>query len=206
MKGVDLNSIVGNVWFEGIMASLIASSIWYFFNKENKNMLDINNPQTQTNTQNQNVTQNVNLHLPQLQKEVTEKTATPDKVSFFKQNLKILFIDDNDLKDKIKNLKGYGWKNVNQIFDAGDVFSQEIRDANVIFVDYKGIAKRENGQGLAVLSALRKNYGNSKWLVLFTAHNVPVDAFDRGADKHMAKNSSPYELEHIIIEGALHLE
>lgn len=165
---------------------------------------------TNTNTNNISINNNVgasedkikNTNLSSSDMENTTGTA---KVGFLKDSARILFIDDLDLESKIINLISAGWKNVIQINEASNIDRTEIREADIIFVDYKGIVKDSEEQGLAVLSALKGRYGNSKWLILYSAHEVPINAFNKGANSYLAKNSSVYELEQKIIEGLVKL-
>ena len=123
------------------------------------------------------------------------------KVVGYKATARLLFIDNHPLKDKIQNLNSAGWKNVSYLKDLKDTEAPEVRDADVIFVDYKGIGSGEKEQGLAVIGALKNRYLKSKWLILFTAYNVPVNTFEKGADDYLAKNSGIYEMEQKIIKG-----
>ena len=156
---------------------------------------------TSGNSVNNSVVNNVNVNVPQgKNSDISPGAASLIEIAFYKDNSRILFIDDLDLKSKIKNLMSAGWKNVMQIQTADNLDQKDIREAHIIFVDYKGIGPSKE-QGLAVIQALRERYKTSKWLILYSAHEVPLNAFNRGADSYLAKNSSVYELEQKIIEG-----
>jgi len=127
--------------------------------------------------------------------------ADTTRIVGFKKTAKILFIDNESLRDKLRGLNNAGWENVKQIREMENVDLSEIREADVVFIDYKGIGGNERDQGLAVVSALKARYGDAKWLILFTAYNVPVTAFDKGANDYLAKNSGVYETEQKIIKG-----
>lgn len=198
--------LLSNPWtisiFGGATATIIGT--YFFIFKNNKESISIENynPQSQTNNnrQTQSVTVNNLLTTPIV---LPVKEIASSEVILLKQDLRILFIDNLDLKKKIENLKDAGWINVSQINDAPNVDIQQIREADIIFVDYKGIGKiHSTEEGLGVLSALRQRYGEDKYLILYTAHNLPVEAFTRKADNYVDKNSKIFELEHKIIEGA----
>jgi len=130
------------------------------------------------------------------------KVIVPRDVNYYKEYAKILFIDDLDWSDKIKNLKEEGWKNVLQITDTQNLDRIEIREANIIFVDYKGVGKDLKDEGVDVIVALKKRYKDNKWIILYSAENVPISAtLDKRADSSLAKNSSIYEFEQKILEG-----
>lgn len=155
------------------------------------------------------ITNTINNQSPANPKTLGEKeTVTGDvtKIVGYKKTARILFIDNESLRDKIRGLKNAGWDNVTQIKDVENIDSPDIRDANVVFVDYKGIGGGEKEQGLAVITALKTRYGEEKWLILFTAYNVPVTAFEKGANDYLAKNSGTYETEQKIIKGLQKLE
>jgi len=194
-----MTDISNNIWVITIIGGAAAALIAGFFLKEKGSRVDVKNDNTQTNNQNTVVTTNV--HIAGQKAEAVEGAVDRSKVIFFKESAKILFIDDLDLKDKIKNLENAGWKNVIQLEDAHNIDRKEIRESDIIFVDYKGIGMTSEKQGLGVLTALRESYKDSKWLILYTAHELPVDAFNIGANSVLGKNSSVYELEQKIIEG-----
>jgi len=188
-----------NPWIITIVGGVVVTIITAFFINKNKENVNKNNQSNnQSNNQNTVVTTNINFDKKEI-KELSNVSGT-EKVGLFKDSSRILFIDDLDLTNKIKNIESAGWKNVIQIREADNIDQKEIREADIIFVDYKGIGPSKE-QGLAVIRALKNRYKDSKWLILYSAHEVPLNAFNIGADSYLAKNSSVYELEQKIIEG-----
>ena len=116
-----------------------------------------------------------------------------------KAKAKILFID-NETLPHIKSLKKIGWIDY-QIKDADNLDIQEIRDADVIFVDHQGVGKLSSDQGLGLVSELKQRYGKEKWIILYSVHAFNLDVFNKGADSFLAKNSTVYEIERKIVEG-----
>ncbi len=163
------------------------------------------NKTTNTNTNNVHVVTHVEVPTVQPISTTSVNAADIEKIAGYKETAKILFIDDTSQKDKIKNLKKAGWKHIEQISDVHNIDSLEIRESEIIFVDFKGIGEKESEQGLGVLSALKVRYDETKWLILFTAYEVPITAFQKGANDYLAKNSSKYETEQKIIKGLQHL-
>lgn len=211
MDGLTL-SVIG-----GLLVAIIIGIWRFFFVRREKsfssveNVVDASPHQTQKtqNNNTQSVTINMDAHNAQ-DKELEnppESTVSPERVTSLRRNLQILFIDDDEesTTDKIKNIQEYGWERVKLITDAKDIFSADIREAEIIFVDFHGIGNDNPDQGLDVLSALKKQYGDTKWLILFTSYDVPVTTYDRGANDYALKNSTMYELERKIIKGATHL-
>ncbi len=191
----------------GIIATVVGGLILYKLTNKKEDVKPLAIETKQENHQAQNVTVNLapaeksTYQFPQPE----NGQASASEVASFKRELKILFIDDKSLDVKIKNLKDYGWEKITQIFNANNIVCDEIREADIIFVDYKNIAKNEEHEGLAVVAALRKQYGDEKWLILFTAHKVPVNAFDFGANAYLPKNSTPYLIEQKLIEAGARL-
>lgn len=196
---MSLKELVMDPWVTGIGTAVIAAVIIGLFTKKEKGIAlesNSNSENHQEVTVNNYLSQDVG---PSAQK---QNGLHSNQIDVLKQDTYVLFIDDLDLKKKIKNLSDAGWKRVSQIYYAPNIDSQKIRDANIIFVDYKGIGEiGSKEQGLAVLSALRKRYGDKKYLILYTAHDVPIEAFTSGAHNTLSKNSTIYELEQKIIEG-----
>lgn len=196
-----ITNLVSNPWVIGIGSTVIAGAIIYILGFEKNE--DKTTVTKQLNRQVQNVV--VNNHIGKGYPDISGSKyqgAVPSQINAAKEDTRILFIDDLDLKKKIKNLKDAGWCRVSQIKDAPNIDIQEIREADIIFVDYKGIGEFDSEeQGLSVLKALKQRYRDSKYLILYSAHKVPVDAFNRGADNYLQKNSSIYELEQKILEG-----
>lgn len=203
-------NFLSNNWIEGIGIALISAAILgliklfrKYFRQDKKLQPKIENKlvQNQSNKQSQNIV--INNHIKESDdKKPSHREIPPATVNFYKQSTRILFIDDLDLKKKIKNLKNAGWQRIAQIKTAPNIDIDEIQNADIIFVDYKGIGELETEeQGLSILSALKKRYQDSKYLILYSAHDVPIQTFSRGAHDYLSKNSKIYELEQKILEG-----
>ena len=191
-----ISSFLSNTWtytiVGGALATLLGTYVYIkFFSSDKKSEgVQITNTINNTFTTNsESSSQTDILH------------ADTTRIVGFKKTAKILFIDNESLRDKLRGLNNAGWENVKQIREMENVDLSEIREADVVFIDYKGIGGNERDQGLAVVSALKARYGDAKWLILFTAYNVPVTAFDKGANDYLAKNSGVYETEQKIIKG-----
>ena len=113
----------------------------------------------------------------------------------------VLFIDDEPLPTLIKTLRKSGWKNVRRIDDTANLDIPEIRNANIIFVDIKGVGKELGfkNQGVGLAAEIKKWYPN-KGVVIYSAtpeHNL----FDPDIDKldgRLLKNAEPIQFSNMI--------
>jgi ActR/RegA family two-component response regulator len=196
--------ILENNWTITIFGAIIAAIILRFvFKPKNKKGKVEQKPKTTIN----NI---INIHdlINKNRGASSNKALVPNEVSFYKENIRILFIDDLDISEKTGNLMRAGWRHVGQITSADDIDQQAIKEADIIFIDYLGVAMSSEDQGVALVSALRERYKDTKWLILFSAHNLPIKAYNNNkrADSYLDKNASIYEIEQKILEGleALH--
>lgn len=193
--------------FDGVGALILVSVLSYAGKKIfGSNKLEKSNKDK--NIQNNNQTQNISINnilsdkgrdilVPDSQKKVTD-------VAVLKTKTKILFIDDVNFKN-IANLKNSGW-NVSRIKDVTNLDDENVRTADIIFIDFKGVGRRvSDEQGIGLVKALKSRYGDKKWLIFYSAHDVSLDVFDIGADDFLTKNSQVYEMEQKIIHGATHI-
>lgn len=182
-----------NPWTITIIGGLIIVFISYVFRNMFKK--DSGNPQNQSQKFEINNTINNNL-LP------STDQSQPLNIPELKIKTNILFIDDQVFK-KVDNLEMAGWKNITQITTVSNIDIPEIIEADIVFVDYKGVGKNySNEQGVGVIKALKDRYKNKKWVILYSAHSFDLDVFSTGADSYLGKNSNVYEFEQKIIEGA----
>ena len=183
-----LNFISNNKeWlFSGLGASAIIGSVAYIF----KNKQD--SEKTQAQTVSQNVTVNVNS-----EKETSTKVLNTKSID--KESISILFIDDQTF-DYINHLKNAGYINVRKIRNVKQIDCPEIINANVIFVDVNGVGTNlfPTEQGLGVAKAIKKRFGNSKNVYLYSASHQPLSSDFNILDGVMSKNADPYEFINLI--------
>lgn len=100
-----------------------------------------------------------------------------NKKKLTKNDLRILFIDDNDfpILDTLKKA-GFACKRIKDIVNAE---ADEIKNSHIIFVDYKGVGKNlsPTEEGIGVAKLLRKTYGKTKYIVLYSARSIPNSIF-----------------------------
>lgn len=118
-----------------------------------------------------------------------------------KGTCQILFIDDENLSTLIKTLKKSGWKNIKRIGDTANLDLPEIRNANIIFVDIKGVGKelQFKNEGVGLAAALKNKYPN-KGVVIYSAtseHNLFDTDIDK-VDAKLYKNAEPIQFNNMI--------
>lgn len=113
----------------------------------------------------------------------------------------ILFIDDEPLPILIKTLKKTGWKSIKRIGDIANLDAPDIRNANIIFVDIKGVGKELmfKNEGVGLAAALKQKYPK-KGVVIYSAtseHNLFDPDIDK-VDGRLFKNAEPIQFSDMI--------
>lgn len=126
---------------------------------------------------------------------------TPTAIIDLKVTCQILFIDDEPLKLLISTLKKSGWKNIKRIDDTANLDLAEIRNADIIFVDIKGVGKELmfKNQGVGLAAELKKRYPK-KGVVIYSAtpeHNLFDPDIDK-VDGRLLKNAEPIQFSDMI--------
>ncbi len=192
-----MENLLENPWTITIIGGIIVAIFVYIFLKEPRRD---KNKTEQLSNQSQSVTQTVIIGEKE---DINNGEGVKNKnedISYLKAKARILFIEDDVFK-KIDNLKNFGW-NVSQINKVSNLDIDEIKLSNIIFVDYKGVGELSGNQGLGVVENLRAMYGKDKWIIFYSAHKLPLDVYNKGANSYLAKNATVYEMERKIIEGA----
>ncbi len=116
-----------------------------------------------------------------------------------KETAFILFIDDEHFPI-IDNLSKSGW-NTKRIKDVKDIKDIDIKRANIIFVDYKGVGKflAPNEEGIGIIKHLKETYGKSKRVIFYSGYGrFSLGDHLKLADNQMSKESDTYEFIHMI--------
>lgn len=201
-----IEAFLSNTWtitfFGGVGVALACYLAKILFNKYN------NLSETVPNFSNSNQQTVINnIFAPDISQNeagtssVENRSSTLSSSLKLKESIRILFIEDGKFK-QINNLKSVGWS-VSQIKDIKNLDSVEVRDANIIFVDYKGVGgKLSDEEGVGIVRALKDRYGKQKWVIFYSAHPVHLNIISgNNADAYLAKNSTLIEFEQKIIEG-----
>ena len=134
MQEVSTN-LLENVWTYTIVGGIIATVVGGYLLMKFFGSKD-------TGTDGIQINNTINNQLPtgfNITRSMDALTGDTTKIVGYKKTARILFIDNESLRDKIRGIKNAGWENVTQIRDVENIDSLEIRNADVIFVDYKGI-------------------------------------------------------------------
>ena len=128
------------------------------------------------------------------------------KKGYTKDNVNILFIDDLDMP-VVESLRKANYK-VKKVKDVKDVDDAEVKNAQIIFVDFEGVGKSISPlhQGAGLVKELKTKYGASKFVVLYTAQpTMPADTTMNSlftiADARMRKDSDATDFTDQIREA-----
>ncbi len=85
-----------------------------------------------------------------------------------KEKAKTLFIDDKRLQ-VVKNLKQNGF-DVRKVYDVKSVDDEDVKWANIIFIDNKGVGKVlvKEKEGLGLAHFLKETYKNKKRYIIYS--------------------------------------
>jgi hypothetical protein len=111
---------------------------------------------------------------------------------------RILFVDDEKFL-LVGILKQAGWINTKWIKDVVDLDNNDIKAADIIFIDINGVGKtlypKDQGLGLAV--ALKTKY-SQKYIVVYSAESQRVHKAYSMVDACLPKDADPYEFIELI--------
>jgi len=119
----------------------------------------------------------------------------------FKNETRILFIDD-DTRFKVAKILGKsGWVHTKLVKDAETLEDQDIVSADILFIDVQGvgISMGFSDEGLGLALAIKDKYPLKK-VVIYSAE-TKGDRFHaalRKADSFLPKNADPYEFQKIV--------
>lgn len=128
----------------------------------------------------------------------------------YKNETRILFVDDDARFKVAKILAKSGWVHTKLIKDCETLDDQDVKDAQILFIDVQGVgvAMSFSDEGLGLALAIKQKYPK-KTVVIYSAE-TNGDRFHkalREADSFLPKNADPYEFQKIVEEftvGAMH--
>jgi hypothetical protein len=111
-----------------------------------------------------------------------------------KKITQVLFVDDEDFSKKITVIRDAGW-NVNQIKDISNFNSEEIKNADIIFMDYVGVGKTltPTEGGIGLVKSLKKRYPE-KFIIFYSGYAgfIPGHEIHSIADAWIDKHSDSF--------------
>lgn len=124
-------------------------------------------------------------------------------VNLDKRTLRILFIDDHKFPI-VDNLKKADYQ-VEWIRDIKKIDDPRVINSHIIFVDYKGVGKNlSDKEGIGVSMMLKNEYGDSKYLIVFSGENIPnnlIQEIKSASDDILSKSNDTSEFIRVIEEG-----
>jgi hypothetical protein len=130
----------------------------------------------------------------------------PQREVYTKDNVNILFIDNLDMP-VVESLKKAGYK-VKKVKDIRDVDDIEVKNAQIIFVDFDGVGRSisPHHQGAGLVKELKNQYRQTKYIVLYTEQpTMPADTVMSElfsiADDRMTKDSDVTDFIEQIRDG-----
>jgi hypothetical protein len=136
--------------------------------------------------------------------------VTPKKtLNDFKNETRILFVDDDARFKVTKILVKSGWVHTKLIKDCETLDDRDIVDASILFIDVQGVgvAMGFGDEGLGLALAIKKKYPTKK-VIIYSAE-TKGDRFHealRKADSFLAKNADPYEFQRIVEEFTIGID
>lgn len=121
-------------------------------------------------------------------------------VSSLKITSQILFIDDEEF-NVIKMLEKAGWKNIRKMPDIVDFDCSDLRNANIVFVDIKGVGIELGfkNEGIGLAAEIKRRYPNKGVIIYSATPEHPL--FDPDIDMvdgKLSKNAEPIEFQNMI--------
>ncbi len=130
-----------------------------------------------------------------------DNNDTPSDYTKAKLKTHILFVDDKDDFNTIQIVKDAGWKNVMYIKDISNLDCEELKIADIIFIDINGVAsKLYKKEGLGLAADIKRRYKDKKKVILYSA-NPDGDRFDpdlKLVDYSLIKEAEPNQYINLI--------
>ena len=118
----------------------------------------------------------------------------PLTIEEIKKRAQILFIDDQSYDALLENIRNAGW-NVKQVKEVNSLDSEEIKNADIIFVDYKdvGTILTPTEEGIGLIKVLKRKYPE-KHIIFYSGHAgfIPGHEVFDFADGWIQKNADLY--------------
>lgn len=189
---IEMMNLLTNTWVIGIGTAVIAGLVLAFLLKNKQSA----SPAAKVSNSSA-VSQTVIVNSAHDKEVLTPRRKT----SASKDDIKILFVDDDTTFKIIEIIKAAGWKNTSIIDDIKDTDSLEIRSTDIFFIDIKGVAKSlsEKRQGLALAEVIKEKY--PKKIVVIYSSDIKGDRSDPALQKvdwFLPKHAEPVAFFNLI--------
>jgi len=122
-----------------------------------------------------------------------------------KKLTQVLFVDDEDFSARLNTIRSAGW-NVKQVSDVTNFDSEDIKSADIIFMDFNGVGKTltPKEQGIGLIKSIKKRYPE-KFIVFYSGYAgfIPGHEVHSIADAWIDKHADPFVYVDQIEEAAL---
>ncbi len=192
-------------WLFSGIGIVLFGLVWKIFNnnnEESKAPESFSSNGNESNNNENNININIDTAIKEKEDNYFVESSKYSKTDDLKNNIYILFIDD-DTKFKVVNiLKTAGYNNVKIIKDVKSLNLDDVKKADILFIDIQGVGKKMDfkDEGLGLASALMQKYGVTKKYVIYSSE-TNGDRFNhvlREADDFLSKDADPYQFESII--------
>lgn len=183
--------------FSGIGVAGLLFAIKFMLSKDNE---DGSKNKIASNINSNNIV--INSNTPALNNNAgTDTNITQKSLAQYKDQTRILFVDDDARFKVSKILVRSGWVHSKLIKDCETLDDQNIVNANILFIDVQGVgvAMGFNDEGLGLALAIKDKYPEKK-VVIYSAE-TQGDRFHealRKADSFLPKNADPYEFQKLV--------
>jgi hypothetical protein len=188
--------------FSGVGLVVVVGVLKLIFNKKSSDGFDTNNSINTNNIE-------INVGETGSNTEGEVNAANKKTLDEFKNETRILFVDDDARFKVAKILTNSGWVHTKLIKDCKTLDDHDVVDAQLLFIDVQGVgvAMGFNDEGLGLALAIKEKYPNKK-VIIYSAE-TKGDRFHealRKADSFLPKNADPYEFQRIVEEFTVGLE
>ncbi|ENM2829878.1 hypothetical protein AB6Q85_000170 [Vibrio cholerae] len=177
--------------FSGIGVFLL-SSLFVFFKR--RKMHDIQSSPSQTIIN----FSNTNENYQKIEKSPENENKTEE---YYKNNTKILIVDD-EIKFKLpKIFKASGWVHSKLIKDIDNLDHIDVKEADILFIDVQGVGVSLGfkDEGLGLVEAIKEKYPSKKVIIYSVVSQG--DRFHNAfnvCDGQLSKDADPYQFQRIL--------
>ncbi|EGR1449398.1 response regulator transcription factor [Vibrio cholerae] len=182
--------------FSGIGVFLL-SSLFVFFKR--RKMHDIQSSPSQTIINFSNT--NENYQKIEKSPENENKNSHDKTEEYYKNNTKILIVDD-EIKFKLpKIFKASGWVHSKLIKDIDNLDHIDVKEADILFIDVQGVGVSLGfkDEGLGLVEAIKEKYPSKKVIIYSVVSQG--DRFHNAfnvCDGQLSKDADPYQFQRIL--------
>ncbi|CAK1770201.1 putative two-component system response regulatory protein [Vibrio crassostreae] len=202
-QGFVINSITelwnNREWLFSGIGVLALSSIAIYIKGRKKE--DVEPPSHQTTINVTNTNSNQNSQAPDNSTKSAEKTSIVKNEDYYKNNTKILIVDDETKFKLPKIFKAAGWVHSKLIKDIDNLDHIDVKEADILFIDVQGVGVSLGfkDEGLGLVEAIKEKYASKKVIIYSVVSQG--DRFHNAfnvCDGQLSKDADPYQFQRIL--------